>query len=189
MIKMADARQLPLPDHSVDLVLTSPPYLNAIDYIRCSKFSLVWMGYSVSELRRIRTDSVGTEATRGSPTDDDTEIKSIIEALKLRPKLEKRHELILRNYIQDMRDALSEVGRVLSSGGRAVYVVGENTLRGTYIHTSVVVSKLAELAGLAMKERRTRTLPANRRYMPPPSRKVGTINARMRREVVMTFAK
>ncbi len=189
MIKMADARQLPLPDHSVDLVLTSPPYLNAIDYIRCSKFSLVWMGYSVSELRRIRTDSVGTEATRGSPTDDDTEIKSIIEALKLRPKLEKRHELILRKYIQDMRDALSEVGRVLSSGGRAVYVVGENTLRGTYIHTSVVVSKLAELAGLAMKERRTRTLPANRRYMPPPSRKVGTINARTRREVVMTFAK
>ena len=41
-----DARCLDLPDGSVDLVVTSPPYLNAIDYLRCSKFSLVWMGYS-----------------------------------------------------------------------------------------------------------------------------------------------
>src|SRR5574337_80414 len=30
-----DARDLPLGDASVDLVLTSPPYLNAIDYMRC----------------------------------------------------------------------------------------------------------------------------------------------------------
>jgi hypothetical protein len=27
----------------VDFVITSPPYLNAIDYVRCSKFTLVWM--------------------------------------------------------------------------------------------------------------------------------------------------
>ena len=46
-----DARHLDLRDRSVDLVITSPPYLNAIDYLRCSKFSLVWMGYSVGELR------------------------------------------------------------------------------------------------------------------------------------------
>ena len=39
-----DARRLDLGDRSVDLVITSPPYLNAIDYLRCSKFSLVWMG-------------------------------------------------------------------------------------------------------------------------------------------------
>jgi hypothetical protein len=34
IIKMGDARKLALPDQSIDLVLTSPPYLNAIDYIR-----------------------------------------------------------------------------------------------------------------------------------------------------------
>ena len=188
-IEMADARQLPLADRSIDLVLTSPPYLNAIDYIRCSKFSLVWMGYNVSELREIRTDSVGTEAARESSLDDDKEIRSIVEALKLRPKLEKRHERILCRYIQDMRNAISEAGRVLSSEGKAIYVIGENTLRGTYIRTSLVMSRLAELAGLAVREQQTRTLPANRRYMPPPSRKVGAMNLRMRREIVMTFAK
>ena len=34
-----DARNLSLDDGSIDLILTSPPYLNAIDYLRCSKFS------------------------------------------------------------------------------------------------------------------------------------------------------
>ena len=47
-----DARGLEIEDNSIDVVITSPPYLNAIDYLRCSKFSLVWMGYTVSELRR-----------------------------------------------------------------------------------------------------------------------------------------
>src|ERR1035441_7324424 len=162
-IKVGDARHLPLPDKSVDLVLTSPPYLNAIDYIRCSKFSLVWMGHNVGDLRGVRTNSVGTEAGDQS-LDGDSEITSVVDALKLRPKLEQRHVRILARYVHDMRGTISEVGRVLSSDGKAVYVVGENTLRGTYIRTSVIVTKLAELAGLSLKEQRTRTLPANRRH-------------------------
>ncbi len=189
-IKLGDARRLPLPCQSVDLVLTSPPYLNAIDYIRCSKFSLVWMGYKVGDLRRIRADSVGSEAAN-SVSEYDQEIESVIDALELRPKLERRYEGVLRRYIRDMRAAIGEVRRVLSSTGRAVYVVGENVLRGTYIRTSLIVSALAELAGLSLKERRTRNLPANRRYMPPPSsgHAGGAIEARMRREVVLTFVR
>jgi hypothetical protein len=187
-IKMGDAREMPLKDNSVDLVLTSPPYLNAIDYVRCSKFSLVWMGYQIADLRQVRTESVGTEAADES-LDDDKEVRTIIDALKLRPKLDKRFERILGRYIHDMRGAIAEVGRVLSKAGKAVYVVGENTLRGTYIRTSVIVTKLAELAGLSMKERRRRTLPANRRYMPPPSAAKGMMDGRMRREVVLSFAR
>jgi len=188
-IRLGDARRLPLSDGSVDLVLTSPPYLNAIDYIRCSKFSLVWMGYSVAALRRLRTDSVGTEVAEDSHMDDE-EIRAILDALKLRPRLNSRQERILAKYIDDIRGAISEVSRVLSRTVKAIYVVGENTLRGTYIRTSVIVSKLAELAGLTLKKRRTRTLPVNRRYMPPPSPGyTGTMDARMRREVILTFAK
>jgi hypothetical protein len=52
-----------------------------------------------------------------------------------------------------MRGAIAEVGRVLSKTGTAVYVVGENTLRGSYIRTSVIVTKLAELAGLSLKQK------------------------------------
>jgi hypothetical protein len=54
----ADARALPLPDRSVDVVMTSPPYLQAIDYMRGHRFSLVWMGYSVGELREVRGTAI-----------------------------------------------------------------------------------------------------------------------------------
>jgi hypothetical protein len=187
-IRIGDARKLPLADSSVDMVLTSPPYLNAIDYIRCSKFSLVWMGYSIEELRRLRTESVGTDAARRASLES-KEVRDVLNALKLRPRLNARNEHVLCRYIEDMRSAVSEVGRVLCVGGKAIYVIGESTLCGTYIRTSIVVSKIAEMAGLTLKKRRTRALPANRRYLPPPGSGCsgGTISARMRREVIFTF--
>lgn len=46
-VSLGDARKLSIGSGTIDLVLTSPPYLNAIDYMRCSKFSLVWMGYAI----------------------------------------------------------------------------------------------------------------------------------------------
>jgi DNA modification methylase len=189
-IQLGDARDLPVINDSIDLVLTSPPYLNAIDYLRCSKFSLVWMGYDVGELRQLRGFSVGTEAAKGSPLDDD-EFQRILRALKLRPRLDNRKEHILAKYVDDMRQAVGEVGRVLRPGGKAIYVIGESTLHGTYIRTSIILSKLAELAGLTLGERRSRYLPANRRYLPPPlpGHRNGSIEGRMRRELVLTFNK
>jgi hypothetical protein len=47
VVKNGDARRLGVDSSSIDMVLTSPPYLNGIDYLRCSKFSLAWMGYTV----------------------------------------------------------------------------------------------------------------------------------------------
>jgi len=52
-----------------------------------------------------------------------------------------------------------------------VYVLGENTIRGTYIRNSRIICEIAELCGLRLKERRVRNLPANRRYLPPPQSK------------------
>ena len=187
-IHLGDARKLPVKSGSIDLVLTSPPYLNAIDYLRCSKFSLVWIGESVSGLRQVRSDSVGAEAANNSTTDA-PEVASVIKAMKLKPKLAPRQGRILGRYIDDMRDAISEVGRVLTDKGKAVYVVGENTVRGTYIRNSTVVCELAKMAGLTLESRLTRTLPANRRYMPPPAANRGTMDARMQREVILTFTK
>lgn len=109
--------------------------------------------------------------------------------MKLKPTLAPTQERILRRYVDDMREAIREVGRVLTGTGKAVYVIGENTVRGTYIRNSTMVSELAEIAGLKLDCRRTRTLPANRRYIPPPSADAGTMDGRMRREIVLTFTK
>lgn len=85
-VTCGDARKLDIKAGSIDLVLTSPPYLNAIDYMRCSKFSLVWMGHNVDELRQIREDSVGTEAS-SVEAKEAAWVKSLIRQLKLTPAL------------------------------------------------------------------------------------------------------
>lgn len=187
---LGDARDLPLPEASIDLVLTSPPYLNAIDYLRCSKFSLVWMGHSIGDLRRRRTESVGSEA--GNPNlRDNKMVCDVLANLRLEPRLASNKEAILARYIYDMRLAVREADRVLSPGGKAVYVIGENTVKGTYIRNSAIVTAAAELSGLKLCGQRVRALPANRRYLPPPSTggDSAALDARMRREVVLTFAK
>jgi SAM-dependent methyltransferase len=183
-----DARHLPIANASIDLVLTSPPYLNAIDYMRCSKFSLVWMGYQIASLRALRSESVGSEA--GTGLDENTTTNLLIQSLRLRPRLAKRHEAILARYVGDMRRAVSEVARVLAPGGKAVYVIGENTIRGTYVPNSRILQAIASEQGLLLERRRVRTLPANRRYLPPPvvADAMAMLNGRMRREVILTFA-
>ena len=57
----ADSRHLPLADNSVDLIVTSPPYANALDYMRAHKFSLAWLGQWVEELSNLRGKYIGAE--------------------------------------------------------------------------------------------------------------------------------
>jgi SAM-dependent methyltransferase len=189
-VSLGDARSLPIANGTIDLVLTSPPYLNAIDYMRCSKFSLIWMGYTIRTLSGIRTDSVGSECGDQAASQD-SDIQRIITDLRLNPKLSPRNEAVLAHYVSDMRDAVEEAARVLAPGGKAVYVVGENTVRGTFIPNAKIVSAVAELSGLRVDSKRSRELPANRRYLPPPTTRNApeAMGGRMRREAILSFSK
>jgi hypothetical protein len=177
-------------DGSIDLVLTSPPYLNAIDYMRCSKFSLVWMGHNVGDLRKIRGESVGAETSTAEALDAKW-VRWLIDGLGLRPALSNRDYAVLARYVWDMGNALAEVSRVLRTGGRAVYVVGDSTIRGTFIRNSCIVQAVAEEHGFTLHSRQSRNLPANRRYLPPPKNDGATaaMDGRMRREVVLVLDK
>ena len=190
VVKQGDARRLDVENDSIDLVLTSPPYLNAIDYMRCSKFSLVWMGRNVSELRRIRSESVGTEASSEQALEA-AWVRSLIKQLGLKPALSSRDNGLLAQYVWDMGGALAEVSRVLRGGGRAVYVVGDSTVRGTFVRNSAIVAAVAEEYGLKLHSRHSRALPDNRRYLPPPKRNATSdaLDVRMRREIVLEFHK
>ena len=185
-VSEGDARSLHLDDGSVDLVLTSPPYLNAIDYLRCSKFSLVWMNHTVGDIRRIRSASIGTEAGK---RESDGNAWNIIHKVIPEPRLRSRDGAMLARYVDDMRQVVHETARVLAGGGRAVYVVGENTMRGTFIRNSMILRELASDAGLRYVSSNSRELPANRRYLPPPSTRTTALDKRLRREIVLTLEK
>jgi DNA modification methylase len=186
---LGDARRMEIEGESIDLVLTSPPYLNAIDYMRCSKFSLVWMGYNVSEIRRIRGESVGAEAACQDALDAEW-VQLLLMQLNLRPALSNRNYALLARYAWDMGQALAESARVLRPGGRAVYVVGDSTIKGTFIRNSAIIASVAQRHGLSSVSRQSRILPANRRYLPPPKAGLSTtMDGRMRKEVVLVFEK
>ena len=180
-----DARSLFLDGNSIDLVLTSPPYLNAIDYLRCSKFSLVWMGNGIGGIRSIRSASIGAEV--GRYNDDET--RDIIHRAIPQSRLRPRDEAILARYVDDMRQVVRETARVLVGGGSAVYVMGENTMRGTFIPNSEILKELADIAGLHLVYKHSRELPANRRYLPLPSAHTTALGRRIRREVVLALEK
>jgi SAM-dependent methyltransferase len=186
----ADARQLPLRENTVDVVITSPPYLNAIDYIRGHKFSLIWMGHSLEKLRGVRTTNVGTE-TVAKTKEGDTGTENIMQMMCSVNNLSKRNAGMLRGYVRDMRAVLSETKRVLRSGGKAVFVVGNCNLRETFVQNSRGIEGLAAELGMEVSKIRRRPLPENRRYLPPPeSMGAGkALKKRMREEVILTLLK
>ena len=186
-VRLGDARRTGMPDGSADMVITSPPYLNAIDYMRCSKFSLVWMGHTVEELRSIRSAAIGTEVGMYERAGD---AERIVSKMGLGNRLPGRARAILTRYVHDMGLVVGETARVLARGGTAAYVMGENTVRGTSVRNSRIVEMLAAGSGLRVVSRRSRCLPPSSRYLPPPPPSPqpsgsSSLDGRMRREVVI----
>jgi hypothetical protein len=148
------------------------------------------MGHTVEKLRQIRGESVGAESALQEALDEPW-VKALIKQLGLKPALSSRDYGILARYVWDMGKALAEVSRVLKNGGRAVYVIGDSTSKGTFIRNSAIVEHVAVAKGLAVASRHSRTLPAKHRYLPPPGSRgrSGRLDVRMRHEVVVEFQK
>lgn len=144
-IRMGDARDMSdsIPEASVDLVVTSPPYANAIDYMRAHKFSLVWFGWSVNELSRLRSRYIGSERTSGwnGAGNLSEDAQRTIDNLSYAAPKQSR---VLAKYLTEMKRALSEIGRVLKPNRYAVIVVGPSTIRGQHIPTASLLVSLAE---------------------------------------------
>jgi hypothetical protein len=183
-----DARKLPLEAESIDLVITSPPYLNAIDYMRGHKLSLVWMGHQIKALRGIRSNSVGAES--GNAGLSEKQFASVVRAMGHLDKLPGRFHRMIERYVNDMSAVMGEISRVLVPRGQAVMVMGDCTLRGIYIRNSIAIRLLAAGCGMALISERRRHIPDKRRYLPPPQRKSGEALAkRIRTEVILSFRK
>jgi len=187
IVTKGDARSLSFSSNSADLVITSPPYLNAIDYIRGHKLSLVWMGYSVRSLRSIRSTNIGVE--RSVSLSETDEILSILKQMGDIDSLDGRYRGMIMRYLSDMSNVLSECRRVLKDNGQAIFVIGNSTIRGVYISNSEALISLAQKRGFKLASRASRPLPESRRYLPPPnSKKAGErMRNRMREEVILRF--
>lgn len=186
IIRQADARSLPFDNQSIDVVITSPPYLNAIDYVRGHKFTLVWMGHSIAELRSLRSSNIGSERSGNFRETD--QFSKVIERM-VDAKLDHKHFQLVMNYVLDMDRVISECRRVLTKNGQAVFVIGDSNVGGVFVKNSEGLISLANRNGFALSRRVIRPLPVNRRYLPPPdlAKSGNNFQSRMREEVILSF--
>ena len=119
-IRIGDARKLPLPDASVDGVITSPPYSIALDYIQNDLHALEVIGIDADSLRA--------------------------EMIGLRGKGKER----IRLYEEDMAQAYKEMARVLKAGKYAVIIIGNPNYNGEVIDIVGFTVRTMESLGLKL---------------------------------------
>lgn len=119
----ADARRLPadsVPDGSVDLIVTSPPYGNATDYHLYHRFRLLWLGHDPTKLASV-------------------EIGSHLK--------HQRENSGFQSYFTDLEATVREMARVLRAGRYAVLVLGNSIYEGQQYDPAALLSGLAGSLG------------------------------------------
>ena len=189
-IRVGNARRLGrLSDGCADAVITSPPYFNAIDYLRGHRLALVWLGYPLSKLRQIRARSIGSEKGLSQRRFGNLD-KGILKGISFPEDLDAKTSSYLRRYISDMTTVIGEIARILRPKGRGVLVVSNSNIRGQSVDNAEMVRAIGKFVGLCELECTEREIPGTRRYLPPPSSVAeGSLQKRMRFESVLTLEK
>ena len=187
-IRRGDARTLRgVRRSTIDAVITSPPYINAIDYLRGHKLALVWLGYSTQDVREVK--SLGIGAPKGHQRRDSSQLNRIVRAA-MTDGLSASIERTVKHYVYDMMACLKQTFRVLRPEGYAVYVVSNSILRGAEVDTARIIIESASVAGLELESRYSREIPRQHRYLPPPQvTRNPQLATRMRTESVLRFRK
>lgn len=114
-----------LPDDSVDLVVTSPPYANSYDYYLYHKWRMVWLGHDV---RGVQDREIGSRHEHSS----------------------KRASIDV--FEGKMRQALTNVARVLKPSKLAYFLVGDSVIAGELINSEESFARIAHGSGLRAVE-------------------------------------
>jgi SAM-dependent methyltransferase len=165
-VQRNDARIGAWPRGSVDLAVTSPPYVNGMDYVMNYKLDLAWLGYvhSYSDLAALRAAEVACDNlprsetrayldVRRSPDPWLTELLPRIRDNVARKGSYRRDDMhaVVHRYFSDLLPVLTGVYRALRPGGRFVLVVGDSLLAGTYVPGDLLLARMGERIGYRLR--------------------------------------
>jgi len=160
-----------VPNDSVDLIVTSPPYANRYDYTRTYALELAWLGLDGTAFAKLRQQLLSAtvenkpklewlrdmygERFRVHETMF-TEQQALAEVLgnlnKRKDELSNPHIVrLIEGYFVEMAVVVSEMGRILRPGG-TVFMVNDNVqYHGEELPVDCILSDFAEQSGLECK--------------------------------------
>lgn len=147
-----EARTIDFKDNYFDLVVTSPPYVNAVDYPRTHQLEIYWLGFFKNSLTPLKKKQVGTESVSSTFYKELHHI-GVIEAdkkISIIFEQDPRRAYIAYQYLADMKKNLQEVYKVLKTGKYYILVVGNNTIRGVTFENWKYIMSLAEQIGFTV---------------------------------------
>lgn len=133
-IRLGDARKLDfLEDDFFDAIITSPPYLNKIEYTEMYKieYELFFGHVKVDPIRSY----IGLNLKN---------VKDIFPELDL-PDIAKA-------YFYDMKMALNEMYRVLKNNGKVALVVAEGVFPDRIVESDILLAKIAKDVGFKIEK-------------------------------------
>lgn len=138
-----------IPDGSMDLVVTSPPYGNATDYHLYHRFRLLWLGHDPIAFGKV-------------------EIGSHLK--------HQRESSGFASYFKDMTAALAGISRVLKDGRYAAMVIGDSVYEGQTYATAHLLAGEAAAHGFDTSCVIERTVHKTKRSFTPAGRRAATEN-------------
>ncbi|HXW67100.1 MAG TPA: hypothetical protein VEL82_04395 [Thermoplasmata archaeon] len=182
-IRLEDARAATWPAGSVDLAITSPPYVNGMDYVMNYKLDLAWLGYAhsyrdLADVRRAqvacdnlpRTETLAFRSVVGTPDPWLDELLPRLRSNVERKGSYRRDDVhaVVHRYFADLARVLRAVREALAPAGQLVLVVGDSLLAGTYVPGDLLTARLGASLGyriLSVNVARTRRSGQRRSFL------------------------
>ena len=181
-------------DQKYNLVITSPPYMNGLDYVMNYKIEMAWLGFadSQTELKRIKDDLVVCDnVSKGliKKFDDNKNsyTNSWIEVIKRNISNNiatrgsyRRTDMpsIIHKYFDDMYQVFQKVDSAITPGGKFVLVVGDSLIADVYIPTDLLLAKIGKEMGFSIEK-----------IEKARARRSGQIRSYTLRETIITLSK
>ena len=176
-----------LPDNSVDIVVTSPPYGDSrttVAYGQFSRWANEWFNFENAQ----NLDSI---LMGGKKCNQATfQSNSIAEVLNCIKALDEKRYFEVISFLNDYHESIKNVAKTIRNGGTACYVVGNRNVKGTQISLDFFTAEMFEKYGFKHKITLVREIPNKR--MPSktsPTNKTGKKVSTMNNEYIVILDK
>ena len=152
-----DARQGWKSPKPLDLIVTSPPYLNGTNYCRNTKMELFACNFlsSEAELQKLRDRSImaGINNVSSRKKYDITDLPEIKKTVKklIKESYDKRIPEMVNGYFADMGMMFSSVYENASDDAIFLLDIGDSKFAGVHVDTPMLLTEVADHFGWKFK--------------------------------------